>query len=249
MTIETQTKDVVQSYFDGAGFESLSLVYGDESCDGFRNAIRRGHREVVETVVAWLDSPQKLDTRSILDAGCGTGSLAVPLALRGARVDAIDFSARMIEAAKERASRAQVSSDRLKFTVGDLSSVCGSYDDVVCIDVFARYSTEVSMGILKRLCSLTRSRTIFTFTPKKAMDPVWLAVGGLVAKRRQAPPLYTHSREAIENTLQTLGWTIHRREQISAGWKSYFCCLVEARPKSGVSGERGDLRDLVVSCS
>lgn len=239
MTIEMQTKDRIQSYFDGAGFESLHLVYGDEACGGFRSAIRRGHREVVETVVAWLGSPQGFDTRSILDAGCGTGSLAVPLALAGAQVDAIDFSAKMIEAAKERASRAQVSPDRLRFTVGDLSSVRESYDAVVCIDVFARYSTEMSMGFLKELCSLARSRTIFTFTPKKTMDPIWLAIGGLVAKRRQAPPLYTHSKDAIENTLQTLGWTIHRRAQISAGWKSYFCCLVEARPKSGISGAPG----------
>jgi len=146
------------------------------------------------------------------------------------RVDAIDFSAKMIEAAKERASRAQAPPERLRFAIGDLSSVSESYDAVVCIDVFARYSTEASMEILKRLSSLARSRMIFTFTPKKVMDPVLLAIGGLVAKRRQAPPLYTHSKEAIAKTLGSLGWTIHRQTQVSAGWNSYFCCLVEARP-------------------
>lgn len=240
---DTQIKDRIQSYFDGAGFDSLRLVYGDEACDGFRSAIRRGHREVIETVVSWLDPSQGLGTRSVLDAGCGTGSLAVPLALAGARVDAIDFSAKMIEAAKERARRAQAPLDRLRFVVGDLASVSEPYDVVVCIDVFARYSTEASMGILKQLCSLARSRTIFTYTPKKALDPVLLAIGGVVAKRRQAPPLHTHSKEAIAKTLQTLGWTIHRQVQISAGWKSYFCCLVEARRKDATGRAPGATGD------
>jgi magnesium-protoporphyrin O-methyltransferase len=228
---DSETKHSIQSYFNGAGFESLRVAYSDEACDGFRAAIRSGHSLVVETVVSWLSSAQGIGTQSVLDAGCGTGALAVPLAVAGARVDAIDFSAQMIEAAEERARRAQASAGRLKFAVGDLSAVSASYDTVVCIDVFARYSTEKSIAILKHLASLARSRLIFTFTPKKAMDPVWLAIGGLVAKRRQAPPLYTHSNEAIAGALRTLGWTIHREEQISAGWKSYFCCLVDAHPQ------------------
>ena len=228
--MDTQIKDGIQSYFDGAGFESLRQVYSDEACDGFRGAIRKGHSEVVETVVSWLGPGQDSDLGSVLDAGCGTGALAVPLALAGARVDAIDFSAKMIEAARERARRSQVSTGRLSLAVRDLSSVRESYDAVVCIDVFARYSTEASMEILKQLCSLARSRVIFTFTPKKAMDPVLLAIGGWVARRRQAPPLYTHSKETIAKTLQALGWTIHRQAQVSAGWNSYFCYLVEARP-------------------
>jgi magnesium-protoporphyrin O-methyltransferase len=231
-----KNKDGIQSYFEGAGFDSLRVVYSDEACDGFRSAIRRGHSQVVETVVSWLRPVKGMDTQSVLDVGCGTGAVAVPLAIAGARVDAIDFSARMIQAAQERARRAQVPPARLKFAVGDLSSVNASYDAVVCIDVFARYSTEASIGLLKQLASRANSRLIFTFTPKKAMDPLWLAIGGLVAKRRQAPPLYTHSTEAITGGLRTLGWTIHRQAQISAGWKSYFCCLVEARPEGSRAG-------------
>jgi magnesium-protoporphyrin O-methyltransferase len=226
---DATTKDRVRSYFNGAGFESLRLVYGDEACDGFRSAIRRGHREVVETVVSWLGHSTGFETLSVLDAGCGTGALAVPLALAGARVDAMDFSAKMIEAAKERARQAQIPPERLKFLVGDLDSVREPYDVVVCIDVFARYSTEAAVRILKQLGAMAKTRLIFTFTPKKVMDPAWLAIGAMVAKRSQAPPLYTHSKEVIAKTLQTLGWTIHRQPQISAGWKSYFCCLVEAR--------------------
>jgi magnesium-protoporphyrin O-methyltransferase len=231
---DTQSAEKLRSYFEGPGFDSLSLVYGDEACDGFRSAIRKGHREVIETVISWLGSSQALEQCSVLDAGCGTGALAVPLALAGARVDAIDFSANMVAAAEERARQAQAPAGRLKFAVGDLAGVRETYDAVVCIDVFARYPTEATLGTLKQLASLTRSRLIFTFTPKQFMDPILLAIGGVVAKRRQAPPLYTHSKEAIVRSLTALGWEVYHRKQFSAGWKSYFCCLVDARRQSAL---------------
>ncbi len=43
---------------------------------------------------------------SVLDVGCGPGTLALPLARRVARVTALDFSARMLDILRERAARA-----------------------------------------------------------------------------------------------------------------------------------------------
>ena len=222
----------IRSYFEGAGFESLRVVYSDEACDGFRRSMRRGHSRVVETVLSWLAAPAGTEMQTVLDAGCGTGSLAVPLALSGARVDGIDFSMKMISAAEDRARRAETPPGRLRFSVGDLSTVDRSYDAVVCIDVFARYSTEASIAMLKQLAGLARSRLIFTFTPKKALDPLWLAIGGLVAGLRKAPPLCTHRSDVFARALGVLGWRIQRQEQISCGGRSYFCRLVEARPEA-----------------
>lgn len=235
---DRETRSRIRSYFEGAGFERLRMVYSDEPCEGFRRAIRRGHTQVVEAVLSWLASPLGMQAQTVLDAGCGTGSVAVPLALAGARVDAIDFSARMIAAAEERAGAAGVPAGRVRFSIGDLSSVTGSYDVVLCIDVFARYSTVASLDILKQLAGLAKSRLIFTFTPKKALDPLWLTIGGLVAKRRRAPPLYTHPVGVLSDALGSLGWRVYRRVQISAGGKSYFCCLTEARPEGGGARQR-----------
>ena len=46
--------------------------------------IREGHAQTVDKVLGWLGSD--LQGVSVCDAGCGTGSLAIPLALRVRRL-------------------------------------------------------------------------------------------------------------------------------------------------------------------
>ena len=68
---------------------------------------------------------------SILDVGCGTGSLAVLLAQAGYDVHGIDFSARMVAAAREKARAAGV---EVRFEVGDAQAPlveAASYDVVL----------------------------------------------------------------------------------------------------------------------
>jgi magnesium-protoporphyrin O-methyltransferase len=226
----------VQSYFDGKGFERLSVIYGEEPCTGFRRAVRQGHRQVVETVLSWLCPRNPGEHQTVLDAGCGTGSLSIPLAQAGVRVDGIDFSERMIESAKDRARRLGLAGGRLAFHVRDLNSICQPYDTIVCIDVFARYSTEDAVEMLRHLSSLARERLVFTFTPKTVLDSLWRAIGAVCATRSQALPLYTHRREAIVKALESYGWTVHREAMFSAGFRSYFCRLVETRRAAADSG-------------
>jgi ubiquinone/menaquinone biosynthesis C-methylase UbiE len=68
---------------------------------------------------------------SVLDVGCGTGRHAVRLAGAGATVEALDFSAGMLQRAREKAGAAKVS-----FRVHDLSEPLpfpvGTFDRVIC---------------------------------------------------------------------------------------------------------------------
>ena len=226
---EVQERSRLQSYFDGTGFERLSAIYGQEECAGFRRAVREGHRRVVQTVVSWLHPQIPFETEDVLDAGCGTGALSIPLAQAGVRVDGIDFSHRMIATAKERGRQADVPGGFLSFEVRDLESVDRPYNTIVCIDVLARYSTEASVDILQHLSSLARRRLVLTFTPKTSMDYVWRAIGALYARRQGAVPLYTHRRADILKALELFGWTIYREAKFTAGFRSYFCRLIEAR--------------------
>jgi 2-polyprenyl-3-methyl-5-hydroxy-6-metoxy-1,4-benzoquinol methylase len=61
----------------------------------------QGHAVTVEKTLAWLDE-SALSGVTVADCGCGTGSLAIPLALRGATVSAADISAAMAGEAAER---------------------------------------------------------------------------------------------------------------------------------------------------
>jgi magnesium-protoporphyrin O-methyltransferase len=227
--IEAVQMNRIQSYFDGAGFERLSVIYGEEQLSGFRRVVREGHRQVVGTVLSWLCPGNTVESLTVLDAGCGTGSLSIPLAQAGAVVDGIDFSERMIEAARYRARQMGEPEGRLTLEVRDLKSVSQRYDAVVCIDVFARYSTPAAIEMLQQLSSLARERLVFTFTPKTVLDYVLRMIGAVHARRSKALPLYTHSMKAILNPLESFGWTVHRDAKFSAGFRSYFCTLIEAR--------------------
>jgi magnesium-protoporphyrin O-methyltransferase len=109
-------------------------------------------------------------------------------------------------------------------------SIRGSYDTVVCIDVVARYSSHAAAALLAHLTSLATSRLILTYTPKGWLDRLWLAIGNHFAKRKHAAPLYTHREADIAAELRLRGWTIHRKAKVTAGWRSYFCCVLECRP-------------------
>jgi magnesium-protoporphyrin O-methyltransferase len=54
--------------------------------------IRTGHAQTVEKVLGWLKEEGGVEGVSVADCGCGTGSLAVPLALQGAVLSASDIS-------------------------------------------------------------------------------------------------------------------------------------------------------------
>lgn len=76
--------------------------------------------------------------KTVCDCGCGTGSLAIPMAEEGATVYASDISQGMVESSKERAIASGVE-DKCVFTQSDLESVEGSYDVVTCLDVLIHY--------------------------------------------------------------------------------------------------------------
>lgn len=97
--------------------------------DGDRNRRRHVHPVLWRMLgeVAGLD---------VLDAGCGTGYLAVELARRGARVTAVDFAPAMLEVARRRVAQAGVDA-RLVLQDGsglaDLGDAC--FDLVVSVYV------------------------------------------------------------------------------------------------------------------
>ena len=132
-------KAVVKEYFNNTGFDRWQRIYGDGEVNKVQFNIRAGHQQTVDTLLEWLEADQNLEGLSICDAGCGVGSLSIPLAAAKAVVSASDISEKMVGEGKEVAARVLGNNDNPTFTVQDLESLSGSYHTVVCLDVLIHY--------------------------------------------------------------------------------------------------------------
>lgn len=74
--------------------------------------------------------PAELDGRAVLDVACGTGSIAIEAARRGARVVGVDLTPSMLETAAQRAAAAGVEVDWQRGSFDDLSAYAGRFDVV-----------------------------------------------------------------------------------------------------------------------
>lgn len=99
-------KTVVQDYFNAIGFDRWKRIYGDGEVNTVQQDIREGHQKTIDTLLAWLAEDGNLKGLTICDAGCGVGSLSIPLAQAGAKVDASDISEKMVAETEEKATLA-----------------------------------------------------------------------------------------------------------------------------------------------
>lgn len=93
----------------------------------------------------------------ILDAGCGTGALAVELAARGFDVTAIDFAERAIERARARASERGVRVEFLVASALELATLGRTFDTVVDVGLFHGFDDTDRAKYVAGLAAVTRA--------------------------------------------------------------------------------------------
>src|ERR1700754_382386 len=89
----------LETYFDRTAAEAWSRLTSDAPVSRIRATVRAGRERMRQLLLNWL--PMDLRGKRLLDAGCGTGALAVEAALRGAHVIAIDLSPTLVHLARE----------------------------------------------------------------------------------------------------------------------------------------------------
>ena len=89
MTQYAATRDRVEHYFDRTATKVWERLTSDAPVSGVRATVRAGRDRMRALMLAQL--PDDLRGARILDAGCGTGAMAVELAQRGADVVAVDI--------------------------------------------------------------------------------------------------------------------------------------------------------------
>ena len=202
----------------------------DLNCSGGPRAGDRAcgpRRDASDTVVM---AARGLDGTPVLDAGCGTGALAVEAARRGAQVVAIDLSPTLVSLAAERMP------DDLKGSVdwrsGDMLDVAlGEFDHVVCMDSVIHYQTDDAAKALAKLAERTSRSIAFTIAPGNVVLKTMLKVGQLFPRGDRSPSIVPTSPFDLGRKLTTFdafsGWKVERSQRISSGfYKSHAMELV-----------------------
>jgi magnesium-protoporphyrin O-methyltransferase len=184
----------------------------------------------VDKVLSWLSADQNMAGRTICDAGCGVGSLSIPMARMGAKVYGSDISEKMVEEAMVRSQQALGTTDNAEFSVSDLEALTGSYHTVTCLDVLIHYPDAKVPEMIQHLSSLAESRLILSFAPWTLGYMMLKKVGDFFPGPSKATRAYLHRRFDIVDILETAGWSIGRTEMTKT--KFYFSYLLEARRSS-----------------
>jgi magnesium-protoporphyrin O-methyltransferase len=210
----------LETYFDRTASEAWARLTSDAPVSGIRATVRAGRDRMRATLLAWL--PQDLRGLRILDAGCGTGALAVEAARRGAHVTAIDLSATLVALAQERAPR-DLGDGRIDFAVGDMTDAApGQFDHVVAMDSLIHYRADDMAQAAARLCAHSGTSVLFTFAPRTPLLSVMHAAGRLFPRADRAPAIEPVSTRAITRRLVAdpglSGWRVGRDARISGGF-------------------------------
>ncbi|NEP12116.1 MAG: magnesium protoporphyrin IX methyltransferase [Symploca sp. SIO1A3] len=219
-------KTVVKEYFNATGFDRWRRIYGDGEVNKVQLDIRTGHQQTVDKVLSWLRADGNLADLSICDAGCGVGSLSIPLAEAGAQVFASDISEKMTGEAAKRAKDSLGNSNNPTFVVQDLEELSGSYHTVVCLDVLIHYPQDKAAQMIAHLAKLAESRLILSFAPKTLALTVLKKIGDFFPGPSKATRAYQHKEADIIKILADNGFSIQRNEMTST--RFYFSRLLEA---------------------
>ena len=210
---KSETAKRVSKYFETSGFSRWSAIYGSGDIPPIWKVIRDGHQRAVDKVIEWVTADP---LHTALDAGCGTGSLAINLADHGFEVDAFDVSAPMIHFAK------YINGGRTKglapqFMVGDIAALAGqekTYDLVCCLDVLFHYPYEEVSDMLRRLTALSSRKIVASFALRTAANDFWMKIGQRFHTKNRMTKLFMFSYDEVEQILYRAGFRITRKHRV-----------------------------------
>lgn len=220
-------KTVVQEYFNSTGFDRWRRIYGDGEVNKVQLDIRKGHQQTIERVLEWLQADGNLADLSICDAGCGVGSLSIPLTQAGAKVYGSDISEKMVSEARSRADQVLGSaSQNLTLVTQDLEKLQGKYHTVICLDVLIHYPQAQVAEMIAHLSTLAESRVILSFAPKTILLTILKQIGQLFPGPSKTTRAYQHREADIIKIFEENGFQIARNTMTST--RFYFSRLLEA---------------------
>jgi magnesium-protoporphyrin O-methyltransferase len=210
----------LETYFDRTALEAWARLTSDAPVGRIRATVRAGRDRMRANLLDML--PFDLRGRRVLDAGCGTGALAVEAARRGAQVMAIDLSPRLIALARERIPT-DLLPGQIEFRSGDMFlPSLGSFDHVVAMDSLIHYQAADVVQALCGLAARTHHSLLFTFAPSSPLLLAMHTVGRLFPRSDRAPAIEPvregDLRRRIERSEALRAWQPLRSERVASGF-------------------------------
>jgi magnesium-protoporphyrin O-methyltransferase len=217
-----QRREQIETYFDRTAAQAWERLTSNAPVGRIRATVRAGRDQMRSTLLSWL--PQDMQGLRLLDAGCGTGALAMEAAERGAEVLAIDLSPTLVKLAADRwAEQPHSGTGRIDFRSGDmLSDALGHFDHVVAMDSLIHYDVPHMVEAVQRLAARTRRSILFTFAPRTPALALMHGVGRLFPRSDRSPSLTPVSepilRDGLQRGLAQPGWCEGRTQRIKSGF-------------------------------
>jgi len=210
----------LETYFDRTAADAWKRLTSDVPVSGIRATVRAGRDRMRATLLSWL--PADLRGKRVLDAGCGTGALAVEAARRGAHVVAIDLAGTLVALAAERAP-SDLGHGAIEFRVGDMTDpALGTFDHVVGMDSLIHYRAPDMARVVAGLAARSTGSVLFTFAPRTPLLSVMHATGRLFPRGDRAPSIepvrYATITRLLRDDPALSAWQPGRIERIASGF-------------------------------
>jgi len=210
----------LETYFDRTAVDAWSRLTSDAPVGRIRATVRAGRNQMRATLLDWL--PADLSGRRLLDAGCGTGALAIEAARRGAQVVAIDLSPTLVGLARERMPR-DIGAGSVTFLVGDMfDPMLGRFDHIVSMDSLIHYEARDIVRVIAGFAARAETSVVLTFAPKTPLLAAMHAVGRLLPRGDRAPAIEPVGEATLRRLAATepglAQWRSQRTARVTRGF-------------------------------
>lgn len=217
----------IAEYFDRTASAAWAQLTSDAPVSAVRRSVRAARDRMRGTLAGWL--PRDLSGVRILDAGCGTGALAIELAARGANVVAIDLAPSLVKLAEER-TPAELRS-KIDFRSGDMfDAALGNFDHVVAMDSIIHYRAPEMLSVVRGFLARAERSVLFTVVPRTPLLTVMHTVGRAFPRGSRAPAVEPISQSVLLDGVRAFeadGWWVQQTQRVSGGF--YTSQAVELR--------------------
>ena len=221
-TAYEQRRSKIEDYFDRTAVKAWEQLTSTAPVGRIRTTVRAGRDRMRTQLLDWL--PLNMQGLRVLDAGCGTGALALEAARRGAEVVANDLSPQLVDVARRRVDEVQGQAPlagRIDWRSGDmLDPALGAFDHVVAMDSLIHYDEPDMVRILASWSLRTRSSMLFTFAPRTPLLASMRSMGRLFPQKNRAPWIEPVAEKSLRRRLADVvpPWEASRTNRISSGF-------------------------------